>query len=259
VRAYVGLGSNLGDRAAHLLLGLPALSRLPKTHLLRLYTVYETDPVGPPQPPYPNMVAELETELSPKGLLAEMLRIEKALGRERREADAGFDGKKVWEALRGEGLRLVIRLRGGGEARMGARVRAREGWDPEVYRFRGVVEGVFGRMRTRLGGAYLWSGSLGRPWCGRFWSSSPTALGSFSPFFRRTLGTRRFTRQAHPRSMGPCQGGWRFLPSSPGPGARPFSALARWTRVWGSLAGGLPKLELEHQRKVLFGTLKSRL
>jgi 2-amino-4-hydroxy-6-hydroxymethyldihydropteridine diphosphokinase len=85
VRAYVGLGSNLGDRAAYLLLGLSALSRLPKTHLLRLSPVYETDPVGPPQPPYLNMVAELETELSPTGLLAEMLRIEKALGRERRE------------------------------------------------------------------------------------------------------------------------------------------------------------------------------
>jgi 2-amino-4-hydroxy-6-hydroxymethyldihydropteridine diphosphokinase len=85
VRAYVGLGSNLGDRAAHLLLGLSALSRLPKTHLLRLSPVYETAPVGPPQPPYLNMVAELETELSPTGLLAEMLRIEKALGRERRE------------------------------------------------------------------------------------------------------------------------------------------------------------------------------
>ena len=85
MRAYVGLGSNLGDRAAHLLLGLSALSRLPKTHLLKLSPVYETDPVGPPQPPYLNMVAELETELSPKGLLAEMLRIEKALGRERRE------------------------------------------------------------------------------------------------------------------------------------------------------------------------------
>jgi hypothetical protein len=157
VRAYVGLGGNLGDRAAYLLLGLSALSRLPKTHLLRLSPVYETDPVGPPQPPYLNMVAELETELSPKGLLAEMLRVEKALGRERREADAGFDGKEVWEALRGEGLRPVIRLRGGGEARE----EAREGWDPEVYRFRGVVEGVFGGMKTRLGGAYLWER---KPW-----------------------------------------------------------------------------------------------
>ena len=85
MRAYVGLGSNLGDRAAYLLLGLSALSRLPKTHLLRLSPVYETDPVGPPQPPYLNVVAELETELSPTGLLAEMLRVEKALGRERRE------------------------------------------------------------------------------------------------------------------------------------------------------------------------------
>jgi hypothetical protein len=69
-------------------------------------------------------------------------------------ADAGLDGKEVWEALRGEGLRPVIRLRGGSEAREEARVRAREGWDPEVYRFRGVVEGVFGGMKTRLGGAY---------------------------------------------------------------------------------------------------------
>lgn len=85
MKAYVGLGSNLGDRAAYLLLGLSALSRLPETRLLRLSPVYETDPVGPPQPPYLNMVAELETELSPKGLLAEMLRVEKALGRERRE------------------------------------------------------------------------------------------------------------------------------------------------------------------------------
>jgi hypothetical protein len=76
-------------------------------------------------------------------------------------ADAGFDGKEVWEALRGEGLRPVIRLRGGGEARMEARVRAREGWDPEVYRFRGVVEGVFGGMKRRLGGAYLWER---KPW-----------------------------------------------------------------------------------------------
>ena len=71
-------------------------------------------------------------------------------------ADAGFDGREVWGALREAGVRPVIRLRGGGEAREEARVRAREGWDPEVYRFRGVVEGVFGGMKTRLGGRYLW-------------------------------------------------------------------------------------------------------
>ena len=57
-------------------------------------------------------------------------------------ADAGFDGKEVWGVLGEAGVRPVIRLRGGGEAREEARVRAREGWDPEVYRFRGVGEGA---------------------------------------------------------------------------------------------------------------------
>gem|GEM_PF-262844 len=75
--------------------------------------------------------------------------------------DAGFDGKEVWGVLGEVEVRPVIRLRGGGEARDEARVRAREGWDPEVYRFRGVVEGVFGGMKTRLGGGYLWER---KPW-----------------------------------------------------------------------------------------------
>ncbi|WP_022799294.1 2-amino-4-hydroxy-6-hydroxymethyldihydropteridine diphosphokinase [Thermus islandicus] len=85
MKAYVGLGSNLGDRAAYLLAGLSALSRLPETRLLRLSPVYETDPVGPPQPLYLNLVAELETGLPPRLLLSEMLRIEERLGRERKE------------------------------------------------------------------------------------------------------------------------------------------------------------------------------
>ncbi|BAW01749.1 2-amino-4-hydroxy-6-hydroxymethyldihydropteridine pyrophosphokinase [Thermus thermophilus] len=49
--AYVALGSNLGDRAAYLLEGLSRLSRLPETRLLRLSSLYETEPLGPPQPP----------------------------------------------------------------------------------------------------------------------------------------------------------------------------------------------------------------
>ena len=51
-----------------------------------------------------------------------------------------------------------LRFRWGAEVQ---RVRAREGWDPEVYRFRGVVEVVFGGMKRRLGGAYLWER---KPW-----------------------------------------------------------------------------------------------
>ena len=42
--AYVALGSNLGDRAAYLLEGLYRLSRLPETRLLRLSSLYETEP-----------------------------------------------------------------------------------------------------------------------------------------------------------------------------------------------------------------------
>jgi hypothetical protein len=64
-----------------------------------------------------------------------------------------------WGGVAGRGYAPDPRL--GGKAREGARVRAREGWGPEVYRFRGVVEGVFGGMKTRLGGAYLWER---KPW-----------------------------------------------------------------------------------------------
>ncbi|GAA6756755.1 7,8-dihydro-6-hydroxymethylpterin-pyrophosphokinase [Thermus sp. 2.9] len=83
--AYVGLGSNLGDRAAYLLAASSLLSRLPKTHLRRLSPVYETAPLGPPQPPYLNLVAEVETGLGPRELLEALLGVERALGRERKE------------------------------------------------------------------------------------------------------------------------------------------------------------------------------
>jgi 2-amino-4-hydroxy-6-hydroxymethyldihydropteridine diphosphokinase len=85
VLAYVGLGSNLGDRALYLLEALSRLSRLPETRLRRVSPLYETDPVGPPQPRYLNLVAEVETQLPPRELLQGLLAIEKALGRERRE------------------------------------------------------------------------------------------------------------------------------------------------------------------------------
>ncbi|MFN4071139.1 MAG: 2-amino-4-hydroxy-6-hydroxymethyldihydropteridine diphosphokinase [Thermus caldifontis] len=83
--AYVGLGSNLGDRAGYLLKALSLLSRLEKTHLLRLSPVYETEPVGPPQPLYLNLVAEVETGLSPRAFLEGLLTVEQSLGRERKE------------------------------------------------------------------------------------------------------------------------------------------------------------------------------
>jgi 2-amino-4-hydroxy-6-hydroxymethyldihydropteridine diphosphokinase len=90
VNAYVGLGSNLGDRAGNLLLALRGLldARLP---LARLSSVYETEPVGvkTAQPHFLNMVAELAfdnaaaTHPTPEQLLARLLRVEYSLGRRR--------------------------------------------------------------------------------------------------------------------------------------------------------------------------------
>jgi 2-amino-4-hydroxy-6-hydroxymethyldihydropteridine diphosphokinase len=84
-RAYVGMGSNLGDRAGHLLLGVRALMSA-GLDVLRLSSVYETEPVGVEgtHPAYLNMVAELGPPLPPpEELLALLLRVEHALGRRR--------------------------------------------------------------------------------------------------------------------------------------------------------------------------------
>ena len=83
-RAFLGLGSNLGDRWAHL---RAAGAALPAGELVAVSPVYETDPVGGPpgQPPYLNLVVELATERSPRELLEEARRLEQAAGRVRAE------------------------------------------------------------------------------------------------------------------------------------------------------------------------------
>jgi 2-amino-4-hydroxy-6-hydroxymethyldihydropteridine diphosphokinase len=87
VDAFVALGSNLGDRSAHLRAGRAALSELPDTGLVASSRVYETAPVGPPpQGAYLNAVVQLHTLLPARELLAAMLAIEKVEGR-RREVD----------------------------------------------------------------------------------------------------------------------------------------------------------------------------
>ena len=81
--AYVSLGSNLGDRAGYLLLGVRGLLAA-GFEVIRLSSVYETQPVEyTDQPRFLNMVAELQgTNLPPpEQVLARMLRIEYALGR----------------------------------------------------------------------------------------------------------------------------------------------------------------------------------
>lgn len=85
-RAYVALGSNVGDRAAHLAHARARLGALPGTRLLAMSRVEETAPLGPvAQGAYLNQMVLLETSLSPVELLARCRAIETERGRERRE------------------------------------------------------------------------------------------------------------------------------------------------------------------------------
>lgn len=80
MRAFLGLGSNVGDRLEHL---RRAVAQLPD--LVGLSSVYETEPVGGPgsQGPYLNLVAELDTGASPRQLLELAGRLEEDAGRVR--------------------------------------------------------------------------------------------------------------------------------------------------------------------------------
>ncbi len=78
---YLGLGSNIGDRAVHLRAALERLSS-PDLRILRISPIYETEPVDyTDQRWFLNLAAEGETELFPMQLLARVNRIERALGR----------------------------------------------------------------------------------------------------------------------------------------------------------------------------------
>lgn len=80
--AFIALGSNIGDRDEHLARARQALAELPRSLILAASTVEETAPIGPvEQGPYLNQMVALETELSPRELLAELQRIERAAGR----------------------------------------------------------------------------------------------------------------------------------------------------------------------------------
>ena len=80
-RAYVGVGSNLGDREETIRAAIAALPDVVAVSELR-----ETDPVGvTDQPPFLNGAVALDTALAPRELLEALLAVERQLGRERRE------------------------------------------------------------------------------------------------------------------------------------------------------------------------------
>lgn len=84
-RAFVALGSNLGDRAGWLASARAALTLLPATRLAAASSVEETIPFGASAQPYLNQMLVLESALAPLALLEALQRIERRLGRVRRE------------------------------------------------------------------------------------------------------------------------------------------------------------------------------
>jgi 2-amino-4-hydroxy-6-hydroxymethyldihydropteridine diphosphokinase len=85
-RAFLALGSNLGDRLASLQLGVDSLARVPGVVLVAVSRVYETAPVGgPPQGAYLNAVVAIDTSLDPVELLHRCQRVEEIAARERAE------------------------------------------------------------------------------------------------------------------------------------------------------------------------------
>jgi 2-amino-4-hydroxy-6-hydroxymethyldihydropteridine diphosphokinase len=84
--AYIGLGSNLGEREATIKHALEEIDRLPGTRVRMVSQFRETDPVGvTEQPRFINAAARVETTLSPRELLDGLLAIERRLGRMRDE------------------------------------------------------------------------------------------------------------------------------------------------------------------------------
>jgi 2-amino-4-hydroxy-6-hydroxymethyldihydropteridine diphosphokinase len=82
-RAFLGLGTNLGDRLANLQRAVDLLAAMPGVRVIRSSRIYETAPVGPPQPDFLNAVIEVDTDLEPHDLLAAAADVERSLHRVR--------------------------------------------------------------------------------------------------------------------------------------------------------------------------------
>jgi 2-amino-4-hydroxy-6-hydroxymethyldihydropteridine diphosphokinase len=82
MRAFLGLGANLGDPPAQLAAAVDELARR-GVRVVRRSSLYRTAPLGPPQADFVNAVVEADTDLAPGDLLATILDVERSLGRER--------------------------------------------------------------------------------------------------------------------------------------------------------------------------------
>lgn len=82
-RAFIGIGSNLGDRKANYRESLDRLAAIPKSRIVKASSLYESEPLGDATTWFVNAVIELETESTPEQLLKQLQAIEATMGRKR--------------------------------------------------------------------------------------------------------------------------------------------------------------------------------
>ena len=93
IEAYIGIGSNLGDRRDLCARALGLLGLLPHSELTGYSAAYETEPVGDVGGPFLNLVARVKTDLTARRLLTILRETERGLGRdhERRSGPRTMD------------------------------------------------------------------------------------------------------------------------------------------------------------------------
>ncbi len=113
-RAFISLGSNVGDRVAYLARAVKLIDELPMTCVFAVSNAYESDPALGIATPVANAVCEIRTELDPRVLLGHLLDIERTLGRIRKPGVGGAQPRTIdldlvfYEDERSAGKRLVL-------------------------------------------------------------------------------------------------------------------------------------------------------
>lgn len=93
-RAFIGIGSNLGDRAGNYREAITRIAEIPDVRIVRQSSIYETDPLGDLKGTFLNGVIEVESEIVADVLMRKLLAIERVMGRKRvRGAKASSRGK----------------------------------------------------------------------------------------------------------------------------------------------------------------------
>jgi 2-amino-4-hydroxy-6-hydroxymethyldihydropteridine diphosphokinase len=82
-RAFIGIGSNLGDRVANYREAIQRIAQIPQTRVVRQSSIYETEPVGDLKGAFLNGAIEIETDLNADALMRRLLAIERIMGRKR--------------------------------------------------------------------------------------------------------------------------------------------------------------------------------